>query len=204
MLSASPELKERVDQYVKEFGKIYAPILHPDFASTPSNHTDERFGMILPHLVPAGGTVLDIGTHWGYMAHRLEDEGYKVTAIEHTDRHFEFLRDIKALCQKDFKIIHGDVFDLTEIKFDIVLALSVFHHFLKTKAKFEKFEALLERTQCGMMIFQPHAVSEPQMRGAYRNMDQDEFAAFVASRLRLKSVTVIGTEHGRNLYKISS
>lgn len=204
MKPASEDLKQRVDQYVKEFGRVYAPILHPDFAHVPTNHGDERVGMILPHLQPAGGTLLDIGTHWGYMAHRFEDAGFRVTAVEHTVRHFEFLRDIRDVCGRQFEIVNGDIFDFSPIKFDIIIALSIFHHFLKTKAKFEKFEKLLARTECGMMIFQPHAVTEPQMKGAYRNMDQDEFAAFVANGLRLNTITVIGREHGRNLYKLSN
>ena len=49
-------------------GKIYAPVLHPEFAAMPAQHGSERFDMIEPYLDHPGGTVLDIGANWGYIS----------------------------------------------------------------------------------------------------------------------------------------
>jgi len=200
---ASTELKDKVAEYVAEFGQTYAPITHPDFAHFPYNHGPARVDGILPHLGPKGRTVLDIGTNWGYVAHRLEEAGYKVTAIEHADKHFYFLKAIRDLCERDFEVIHGSVFDLKDVKYDIVLALAIFHHFLKSRAKFEAFEALLARMECDTMIFQSHSETERQMDRAYKNMDQDSFAEFLSKRLKLPNIEVIGQEKRRKLYKLS-
>lgn len=203
MQPAPPELKQKVADYVAGVGRTYAPILHPEFTHFPYNHGPERVDAIVPHLGEKGRSVLDIGSNWGYVAHRLHDEGYKVTAIEHAEKHFYFLKAFRDISERDFEVIHGSVFDMNDIKYDIVLALAIFHHFLKSRAKFEQLEALLDRTQCDTMIFQSHSETEPQMDRAYRNMDQDTFAQFLSSRLRLNKIEVIGQEKRRKLYKIS-
>src|SRR5688572_8550291 len=47
-------------------GRIYAPVDHPEFAALPHLQGPERFELIRPFLDCPGGTVLDVGSHWGY------------------------------------------------------------------------------------------------------------------------------------------
>ena len=47
-------------------------------------------------------------------------------------------------------------------EYDVVLALNIFHHFLKDKRSHDKFVRMLQRLQTKIMIFQSHLTSEPQ------------------------------------------
>jgi cyclopropane fatty-acyl-phospholipid synthase-like methyltransferase len=184
-------------------GNVYAPIPHPEFAHLPYQHGPERFDIIKPHLGYEGGTVLDIGTHWGYMAHRLEDLGYKVTAIEHADNLFRVAEGLRDACGKDFRVIHASIFDVADLKFDIVLALNIFHHFLKKKARYDQFLPFLGRLDCKSMIFQAHRPDEPQMRDSYKNMEPAEFAQFIGRHAGLPVCEHIGNYGRREIFRLS-
>jgi 2-polyprenyl-3-methyl-5-hydroxy-6-metoxy-1,4-benzoquinol methylase len=200
----SAELTKKINEYVQDKGALYAPITHPAFSSLPCRWTTERFDLIKPHLDFKGGTALDIGTHWGYMAHRLEEMGYKVTANEHSPKHIYFLTELRDISGRDFKIVPGSVFDMKESDFDVVLALNIFHHFLKTDERFEAFQKFLARLNCRMMIYQSHRTKErPKLDTAGHYMESDEMAKFLADRLRLKKVEKIGVDGGRDVFKIS-
>lgn len=200
---APEELKARVREFMaRNRGKLYHKIPHPDFEGWPAAHDDGRFDILKPHLAYPGGTVLDIGTHWGQFAHWLEDLGYKVVAVEHAPKYAYIARGIRDICGKKFEVVEDSIFNVTFLKYDIVLALNIFHHFLKTKEKYEKFLELLPRLDCNIMFFQSHVPTEAQMEGAYRNMDQDEFVRFVSRETSLPNVEEIGVEGKRRIFKL--
>lgn len=193
MKAPSEELIRKIHKHAsRNKGKLYAPIAHPAFSSIPSKHGAERFDLIAPHLDFRNGTALDIGSNFGYMAHQLEDLGYKVTAVEQSDKKAYFLKEIRDLCERKFDVVHDSVFNLENPEYDVVLALNVFHHFMKTKDAFEQLEAFLGRLKCRMMVYQAHEPSEPQMAGAYRNMAPEEATRFLSERLCLPRMVEIG------------
>jgi thiamine kinase-like enzyme/2-polyprenyl-3-methyl-5-hydroxy-6-metoxy-1,4-benzoquinol methylase len=196
-------LLERVQKHADSLnGKIYAPVPHPAFASFKSRHGPERFDIMEPHLEFQGGTALDIGAHWGYMAHRLEDLGYKVTAIEINPVNAKFMEDIRDLCGKTFEVVSSSIFDIEKLDFDVVFALNILHHFLRTEEKYIAFEKMLARMKCKMMIVQPQDHERKMMIGAYRNMPSEEFVSFLSQRLSLPNVSLLGKYHGREIYKL--
>lgn len=205
MKAPSPELIARINEHLAQRGKRpYQPILHPAFSDLGYQNGPERFDLIAPHLEYENGTVLDIGSQWGYMAHRLEELGYRVTAVEASKTNAYFLKELRDLCGKEFTIIRSSVFKLVELDFDIVFALNIFHHFMKSQEAFANFEELLNKLKCRMMIYQAHVTTEPQMAGAYRNMDTQEATRFLSERLSLPRVTCIGTfRNGRQIFKLS-
>ena len=183
-------------------GKIYAPVLHPEFAAMPAQHGSERFDMIEPYLDHPGGTVLDIGANWGYISSRLADLGYKVTAIEVAEHIYTVLDGLREASGRDFKTVHGTIFELPDTDFDIVIALNIFHHFLKKKDRFENFNRFLQRLNCKTMIFQSHRYEEPQMRGSYHNLHPEEFVELLSREARLPRVEMIASPGGRNIYRL--
>lgn len=200
---APAELKRRIHDYMaKNRGQLYHRIPHPDFDDLPVGHGDERFAIIEPHLAYPGGTVLDIGTHWGQFAHWFEDRGYQVTAVEHTPKNVYILRGVRDICEKKFEIVEASIFDVEDVKYDIVLALNIFHHFLKSEKAFVGLVDLLGRIDCSLMFFQAHVPTEKQMEGSYRNMDQDDFAKFVSEKSGLKNIEQIGMEGRRKVFKL--
>ncbi len=205
-LPATPELKALVQKCIdiKKKKKLYSAIPHPDFAHLPAGRHDERWHMIKPHLDPNGGTAIDLGAHFATFSHWLEDAGYQVTAVEYSELYAEVARQVRDLWGKKFEVFEGSIFDLPALKYDVVLALNIFHHFLKKKATYEAFEALLDRMDVQTMFFESHSYDEHQMKKAVVNMKPDEFAQFIGERTGLTNIEVIGVERGvRPLFKLS-
>lgn len=200
----SPELVDAIKRFTDTHnGRLYMPIAHPAFRDYPATRGTGRFDLIRPHLDRRGGTALDIGTHFGAFAHFLEDEGYRVTAVEHNELYVFISEQLRDLSGKKFEVIHGSVFEMKKPHYDVALALNIFHHFLKTEKRFKLLEAFLKRLKVKTIFFQAHDVEEKQMDDAYRNMDQDEFATFIAERTGMRQVIDIGNERKRTLYKMT-
>jgi 2-polyprenyl-3-methyl-5-hydroxy-6-metoxy-1,4-benzoquinol methylase len=200
---ASEDLKRRVREFMdRNRGKLYHKIPHPDFDGLPVSHGDERFAILAPHLAGLQGRVLDIGTHWGQFAHWLEDMGFEVTAVEHATKHAYIAKGIRDICGKKFKVLEDSIFNVPVLKYDIIFALNIFHHFLKTESGFRELNSLLHRLDTPLLFFQTHFPEEKQMEGAYHNMQQDEFAEFVRQKGRFSHLETIGRDNKRNIYKL--
>jgi hypothetical protein len=87
-------------------------------------------------------------------------------------------------------------------RFDTVLSLAVFHHFLKTKEKHDQLVELLNRLETREMFFWSHNPGETQMRNSYRNYAPDEFAAFIIEHSCLSQFRVVGIFNDRALYRL--
>src|SRR5688572_881779 len=112
----SPELVKRLYDYIARKGRLYVPVDHPAFASLPTKWKRDRFELFKPFLEYQGGTALDIGSRWGYMAHLLEDMGYRVTANELSEEHLFIMRELRDLSGKHFEIVPGSIFDMKKIE----------------------------------------------------------------------------------------
>jgi 2-polyprenyl-3-methyl-5-hydroxy-6-metoxy-1,4-benzoquinol methylase len=174
-----------VEEYAKQHkGRIYAPIDHPAFAHVPSQHGAERFEPIRSHMPDGMETALDIGTHWGYFAHRLEGLGLRVTAAENMESYLGFLRRIRDLYEDTFDIYAQSVFDLEgDVEFDVVLALNIFHHFIKTERAHGELIDFLERLRCKALFFQSHNIKEGQMSDAFRNYSPEKFCSVIVAHV---------------------
>lgn len=199
--------KELLLYTTKLDGNIYQPLIHPDLSHLPSFHESEnRFIMIKKNLSINKGRMLDIGAKLGYFCHRFEDEGFDCYAAEDYPVELYFLRKLKRAENKNFKVIPESILESTEVRnihFDVILALNIFHHFLKTKESYYKFIDLMKHIQVRELFFQPHLPNEPQMEHAYKNYNPDEFVDFILDVSKLKTARLIGKDQdGRKLYKL--
>ena len=186
----------------KHGGKIYSPIMHPLLADIPSQFGHERFEIMKPYIPSGAKSLLDIGSHGGYFAHRFEDCGLTVTAVENNKNYLYFLKSIRELCDKKFSIIDKSIFDMDNFNFDIVLALNIFHHFLKKKELYIQFKDFLNKLNCNILFFQAHNPNEGQMRDAYINYAPEDFAGFIKVCLKMKTCEIIGETGTRNIYML--
>jgi SAM-dependent methyltransferase len=201
----SADLERKIRTVIDKYwgGKLYMKIPHPAFDAWPAAYGYERWEIIKPHLNPAGGTALDIGAHFGAFSHLLEDHGYDVTAVEILEDHAEIMQAIREMAGKHFKVLCQSIFDLDQTNFDLVIALNVFHHFLKQKGDYQNLIAFLNRLNCETFIFQGHDPDEPQMNGAYRNFHPEEFCEFVREHSGMAHFECIGQWGARKIFKIS-
>lgn len=185
-------------------GKIYAPINHFDLRHFECFHKG-RFDKIIENISKKSKTVLDIGAHWGFFDSILEDEGKICTAVEILEQNIYFMQKIKEANKQNFRIINEDIFQFVEKEhnFDTVLALNIFHHFLKTKELYNKLVNLLLKLEMEEMFFEANNYNEPQMKSSFINYHPEEFVKFIIQNSCLNYYKKIGEFDGRELYHIT-
>lgn len=183
--------------------RLYHPITHTDFAGIPSVYGDERFDIIRNHLPLPNGDILDIGAHWGYFCHRFEELGFTCFAVENDPANVYFLQKLKRAEKRHFEVIDSSIFEYrAKTKFDVVFALNIFHHFVRSEDTYNELRRLLRRLQTTYLFFQP-ALPDPPSIKAYRRFDCDEFVSFIMANSDLNKAARIGeTSDGRPLYRL--
>jgi hypothetical protein len=141
------------------------------------------------------------------MCHRFEDQGFDCTAIEIDETHLYFMKKLRAAADKKFDIRFCsflDDVDITQQDFEVVLALNIFHHFLKEEPDYIKLISFLKQLKTNYIVFEPHLTDEPQMANAHKNYAAEEFCAFVMEHTGMHSKTRIFQAHdGREVYILS-
>ncbi len=186
-------------------GELYQPLIHPDLRFE-SSYTDQRFLIILENLAITNGALLDIGANLAYFCHKFEDLGFDCYAVEIRPSNVHYMKKLRDIEGKKFKIINKSIFDLNlKLDFDIVLALNIFHHFLREKELYQNLIEFLGSLKLKTMYFQPHDPSEKIMRNAYVNYDNEQFVRFIIKYSCLNKFELINKQSdGRNrpIYKI--
>jgi hypothetical protein len=181
----------------------YQQVIHPDFQNIRFHRRDDRWEIISKNIPLSGGSVLDIGSNWGYFCHKFEDLGFDCCAVEHNYRWLYFLKKFREIENRKFEIIPHSIFDVKRKSYDIVLALSIFQHFLKTKELYDRLTKLLGELDMKAMFFEPHVPGEGH-KGAYVDYDEDDFASYIVSHSCLSKYKLLGrSERGRNIYLLS-
>ncbi len=181
----------------------YQPLLHPDLSGIPQHRGEERWDMMAAHLPFESGSLLDIGSNLGFFCHCFEGVGFDCTAAETNFMYRHFMRRLRRAQGKSFQIVAGSVFELDAPRYDIVLALSIFHHFLREPALFELLKAFLRRLDVGAMFFEPHETGKG-FAGAHVDFSEQEFVDFVLEHSGLTHSEFLGRcRRGRPLYLLS-
>ncbi|MCJ7633546.1 class I SAM-dependent methyltransferase, partial [Candidatus Bathyarchaeota archaeon] len=197
------ELRKLVISYAKHIsdGKLYQPIVHPDLADIPYNLPTHNYEMlteaIKSHKHTKGGVMLDIGANIGFFCHKFEDLGYTCYGIEQDPATFQILEKIRIAEDKKFVAINKSIFDVEFVKitqFEVVLALNIFHHFLKRKTLYLELIDLLKNLKTNEIFFEPHLVQEDFMKDAYVNYNPYEFVEFILQHTRLSLSEVVHTD----------
>lgn len=199
------DLKKEIKNYVQLNGqKLYAPINHLDLQNFECLHKN-RFDNIIKNMDPSSKTILDIGAHWGYFDSVLEEKGKQCTAVELDANNIYFMNKIKKAKGQNFRVINGDIFEFakTENQFDVVLALNIFHHFIKEEYLYNKLIELLNNLIVKEMFFETHRQDESQMVGSYINYSPQEFVEFILSNSNFCKYKEIGDFNGRKLYHLT-
>jgi len=176
--------------------ELYQPVTHPDFADIPAAHGCEHgFQLISACVSVERGRLLDISANLGYFCHRFEELGFDCYAVENHPPTAYFLKRLARAENRSFKIITTSIFDALEIRntyFDVVLALSIFHHFVKTRADFLRLVDLLGSLHMGELFFEPPSRDEFQMDRAYKDFLPEEFVEYIMAQTGLKNADFIG------------
>lgn len=199
------EFRKEILLYIKTEmgGKAYQPLLHPDLSDIPSVWGNERFEIIKQNLTINSGRLLDIGAHWGYFCHKFEEIGFNCAAIEDSPKNLYFLRKLKRAGNASFKIINKSIFDSEDVlNFDVVLALNLFHYFLKEEELYYKLRKLFNRLKVREMYIQTDEPEEIKTRTRYKNDSPEEFVDFIIKNSNFAKADCIGEVRGNKIYKL--
>lgn len=185
---------------------VYQPYVHPDLADIPSDQGHERFDLLTAALPIRSGTLVDLGANSGYFSHRFEELGFDCVAVERSEKEAYFLAAQRDACGRRFTILKGSLTEVTlPERPDVVLALNIFHHFLKTETAFEKLQELLHRLQARFLFLGAHLPDDPQMAGAEHNMPPAELVEWVRRVGGFASIGDVGrAADGRPIFLLSA
>jgi len=193
--------------YFARHGSLYQKLTHPDLQEISFRYGEERFNIIRENLSISSGTLLDIGTNLGYFCHKFEDFGFDCYGVEANWYQFHFLKKLKKAENKKFKIINNSIFNYNknqELVFDIVLALNVFHHFLKRKNTYLNLIKLLKRLKVKEFYFGAYNPDECRKKKVYRRYDPEQFVNFLFKHSCLNKTQLLSKfENGRTLFKLT-
>jgi hypothetical protein len=200
------KFKKRLLYIISNIRKSYQILLHPDLKDIPYLHGEDRFNLIKEHLSISQGKLLDIGANYGYFSHKFEDYGFNCYAVEQDPYSLYLLKKLKIAENKKFKVISKSIFDYNkdqDLIFDVVLALNVFHHFLKKKNTFINFIKLLKRLKVKELFLETHHSGEFKKIKVYRYYNPDQFLDFIIKNSRFNKPKFLGkTWDGRPIYKL--
>ena len=191
----------------------YQEFNHPDIENTfeTRHNCSERWDLFAPVLAEIGhGKMLDIGAATGYFCERAcAETSMTPYALESNFKYLTYLKLTQKIHNYDFVILDRDIFHYAHEsgskKFTVALALSIFHHFVKSEALHAKLIHFLQSLDITYMVFQPHNPDEAQMQAAFKNYSNEEFIAFIKKHTGLTQHRPLGKEHrtGRMIYLIS-
>ena len=192
-------------------GSLYQQLWHPDLKDVPHLHKGDNRSRFIVAAAREGqaGAALDIGANLGFFCHQLEDLGFSCRAVEKNAVLVDYMRLLRDIEGKKFDAVCGDILGrgLNEIcsqKYDLVLALAIFHHFLKQKRTYESLKRLLGKLQMERMVLQTHNPEESQMRAAYMNLEPEAFADHIIEISCLTRRQLMGkTPEGRHVFLLS-
>ena len=122
-------------------------------------------------------------------------------AVENDPENLYFLKNLKKAEDRNFTVFDKSIFSLDtgRNRYDIALALAIFHHFTKGEKTYNQLVKFLQDLNVGEMYFEPPDPKEPQMQSAFRNYSCEEFINFIAPLIEDDSLTFIPGKKGVGL-----
>ena len=193
-------------------GSLYQSPMHFDLEDIPSEHgCQDRWEAIKRNLPEGNGSnALDIGCNLGFFCHRLETHGYSCVGVEYLPE-IAFAAQKIALAEgKRSMFIAGDILapetlsNVGRTSFSLVIALNIFHHFIKSEERFNRLREFLRRIRANTMIFEPHLQNESQMEGVFYNPSPTEFVKLISEWGHFRTAVPIFTAgDGRTVFKLT-
>jgi len=194
--------------FVKKFqcGALNEVITHPDLQNVPYKQNDIEFNVIKENTTSSKGTLLDLSANFGYFCIKFEEKGFDTFAVEDNKIKLYFLKKIKQIENKKFKVIQKPIFEYKkdeELEFDVVLAFDVFHRYLETEEKFLGLIRFLKRLKVKELFFCSLNHKEFIKKNYYKLFSPNKLANFIIENSCLNNAKFIGkTKSSKLIFKI--
>ena len=167
-------------------GGLYQQADHPLLREVKHHRGEDRIGIVsdcVSRLCPT--RALDIGANMGLISQAILRRGVPTMSVEMNHLFHHVLRERLKMFDVS-ETFCGSVFDLPRFEYDLVIAFSIFHHFLVTEDIFRDFTKFLENLRCRYMLFEPHQ-TQHGFEGAYADFNEEEFCEFICAHSVLNS-----------------
>lgn len=185
----------------------YQSIPHIDFEDFNTIWSDCRFKIIKENSSFKQGTVLDLGSLFGFFSHKFEEDGFNVTAVEYMKEYSTVLDVLKKAKNKNFNVCHDSFLNSPRFavpyKTNILLCLNVLHHSIKTEQGYKDLKRFFSNLEVDEVFFQTPECTENQMKGVFMNPTPRRFAEIIRDECKLKDIVSIYRENNRPLFKLS-
>jgi len=159
-------------------GGLYQIVDHPLLRDIKHHRGNDRNKIIndcISQLEPI--SALDVGANMGLLSQALLQKGIPTMSVEINHLYYHIMSyRLKIYDQSDS--FCGSIFNLPHYNYDLVIALSIFHHFLITEEMLDNLIAFLQGLNCRYMLFEPHQ-SKHGFDNAFVDFDEDEFCQFI-------------------------
>ena len=191
-------------------GTLYQDPIHFELSDIPYSHgCEDRWCKISEYLSSATGYALDIGCNLGYFCHKLERLGFSSIGVEYYPD-IAYAAEKIAMAEKcEAQILVGDVLSddlqarIVDKAYSVILALNIFHHFIKTKEGYSRTKALVGKLRAEVLFFEPHLPEESQMVGAFCNPTPEEFVSLIKEWGSYgRAIPIYTAADGRTVYML--
>jgi hypothetical protein len=204
-------LLSNINTGTNNFNMLYQPCIHPDLEGvTLANQFEEYYQILKQNITVNKGSVLELGANLSFFCHKFEDLGFDCHAIEQDPEIAYIANKIRIAENKTFKIYCGSLIDSETLnqtrknRFEIVIALSTLHRFLKTETSFNHLVKFLNNLTSNTMYFQPNLYNNREMLRAYiKFKNNNDFIDFILKNTNFNKFKLIHKpSDGRHIYKL--
>jgi len=180
---------------------------HPDLEQIySSNIGGQVYNLIRQHSSYQAGELLDVGAKLGYYSSKFQDNGFNCYATEAEFFELDLLSKIKKAERYSFDIINFSNLKpewLLNRRFDITLALSSLHYFLKTKELYSELTAILRNLNTNELFFLPNEFVDSDKHQFYKQYTPQQFVQAILLNSSLSRSELIGyTQYGTPLFRL--
>jgi SAM-dependent methyltransferase len=184
---------------------LYPSLLHH---MGDHNRIVRKWLAISQHIKPmrGWGRVLDLGCLYGDISAMATSEGFKVTGVDNNAFDEKAIEHAQAMWNPHVQFITEDMYNYGYYKYDIVLMLSSWSHFVANN-NFEMGVELLWDilSNCGVLFFENHVFGDGP---GNENLKTEEdhlnlFKTFNATAVPITTIPVGGRPFSRTVYKVS-
>lgn len=209
-------LEDYVETYITEKinkvnwdnnGELYQPINLPELEDRPlirkcSDRLNLMIDFLNKELIETNNlNVLDIGSYFGWFSNEFKALGCKVNCLERDYSSCEVSKTIFNF--SDNEIINKPIEDfiyLQKDEYDIVLFLSVLHHYILKKSYISAKDLIhnVSKITKKVMFFETGESHEEMFKGALSGWNEQVIIDFILENSDFSSVYKLGRDHDNN------
>lgn len=181
--------------------ELYQPVERLEVRNWPKvRNCQDRYNMMINFIKNKikKGSVLDLACSYGWFLSKFKEKGFKVLGIDRDEKAIEIARLIYGLNDSELETIKiEDFFKKNTQQFDIVLFLSILHHYAIGKEKGEVIEILknLDKITGKILFLDTGQNHEQWFKENLKEWDENYIVNLIKQNTSFKEVIPLGKDN---------